>query len=313
MPRHLAAAVVPLAALFALGPACSSAPTKVKLNRWGQPAKDGLPPPPWVDKLPESTKERTYAVGFCLPTFYPQDAMNNAAEDARGKLALSLSSKVEKVTQSVEQSDSQRKLDITKEATDLVMQNSRIEVVWVDEAGARSEAGSVWALAAIDKNGARAEGSAAAVASGPSGTRGPGWLDRLPTHPARLYAAGYSGPTFRSEDALQYAGDAAITNLAASLRSHVQAYNLVVSTGTGQTVDDFARLEDPDAAFLELVRKKAKVEQLWVDAEGTRPGDPPGSVWALATIEVGNTKGRYQTQQNDDTGPALDARGNAGK
>ena len=113
------------------------------------------------------------------------------------------------------------------------------------------------------------------------------------------------------DDALLYAGDAAITNLAASLRSHVQAYNLVIATGSGQSIDDFARLEDPDATFLELVRKKAKIQQLWVDADGTRPGDPPGSVWALATIEVGSTKGGYQNQQNADTGPALDARGNA--
>ena len=323
-PRPLAALALPLAALLATAlPACSGPIQKqVKLNRWGQPTKEGQPPPPWVERLPESTKERIYAVGFCAPTFWPQDAMNNAAEDARGKLALALSSKVERVSQSVDQSDSQRRLDITKEATDLVMQNSRIEVLWVDEAGARSEAGSVWALAAIDRNGARPDGgghrpsgSGGPGESGADGgtARAPGWLDRLPTHPARLYAAGYSGPTFRPEDALQYAGDAAITNLANSLRSHVQAYNLVVATGSGQTIDDFARLDDPDAAFLELVRKSAKVEQLWVDAEGTRPGDPPGSVWALATIEVGNgnTKGGFQTQQNDDTGPALDARGNA--
>ena len=310
-PRPLAAALVPLAALLALslGAGCGGR-QQVKLNRWGQPTKEGQPPPAWVDKIPESTKERIYAVGFCLPTFWPQDAMNNASEDARGKLALALSSKVEKVTQSVDRGDSLRELDITKEATDLVMQNSRIEVMWVDEAGARGESGSVYALAAIDKSGARREGSAQASAD-PTGKRAPGWLDRLPTDPARLYAAGYSGPTYNPDDALQYAGDAAITNLAASLRSHVQAYNLIIATGSGQTTDDFARLEDPDAAFLELVRKQAKIQQLWVDAEGTRPGDPPGSVWALATIEVGTTKGGYQNQQNSDTGPALDARGNA--
>jgi hypothetical protein len=299
------ALLVVLAALCACGGA-KPAP-QAKLNRWGKPLKDGTPPPPWVEKIPESSVQRHYAVGFCLPTFWPQDAMNNASEDARGKLALSLSSKVEQLHQDVEQTGYDRRLDITKEATDLVMQNSRIEAVWIDEAGLRSEAGSAWALAAIDKDDTSAQGSAAAGGA----KKTPGWLDRLPTSPSKLYAAGYSGPTFRKEDALQYAGDAAVVNLATSLRSHVQAYNLIIATGTGQTTDEFANTADPEQEFLELVRKKAKIEQVWVDAEGARPGDPPGSVWALATIDVGTTRGGFEAQQNADTGPALDAKGNA--
>ena len=54
------------------------------------------------------------------------------------------------------------------------------------------------------------------------------------------------------------------------------------------------------------------MEQVWVDDDGIHPGDPPGSVWALAAIEVGSTKGGFQAQQNADTGPALDNHGNAG-
>ncbi len=304
-PRLLAVCAVVLVC------GCGASNKQVKLNRWGQPLKEGVAPPEWVDKLPESSTARHYAVGFCGPTFWPQDALRNAADDARGKLALSLSSKVERVRQNVEQTDYSRQLDITKEATDLVMQNSRIEAQWVDEAGDRGEPGSVWALAAIDKDNARSEGSAAASPAGAGSKRAPGWLDRLPTSPGRLYAAGYSGPTFRVSDAVQYAGDAAVANLASSLRSHVRAYNLVIATGSGTSVDDFANLADPEAEFLEIVRKKAKVEQIWVDDEGAHPGDPPGSVWALATIEVGNTKGGYENQQSSDTGPALDPRGNA--
>jgi hypothetical protein len=307
MSRLSGLALLACAAL--LVSSCGSAKPQVKLNRWGQPLKDGVPPPNWVDKIPESTKEKHVAVGFCGPTFWPQDAMNNAAEDARGKLALSLSSKVERVQQNVEQTDYNRSLDITKEATDLVMQNSRIVATWVDEAGARGEPGSVWALAVIDNSGSHDHADRAVTPAGGKGA--PGWLDRLPSSPARLYAAGYSGPTFRASDALQYAGDAAVVNLASSLRSHVQAYNLVIATGTGQSIDDFARLADPEAEFLELVRKKAKIEQVWVDDDGSRAGDPPGSVWALASIEVGSTKGVYESQQNSDTGPALDNRGNA--
>ena len=122
MSRFAVLSLLVCAALVAS--ACGSSKAQVKLNRWGQPLKDGVAPPDWVDKIPESTKAKHVSVGFCGPTFWPQDAMNNAAEDARGKLALSLSSKVERVSQNVEQTGYDRSLDITKEATDLVMQNS---------------------------------------------------------------------------------------------------------------------------------------------------------------------------------------------
>ena len=34
-------------------------------------------------------------MGFSLPTYWPQDGINNAAENARGKLALAMTSHVE--------------------------------------------------------------------------------------------------------------------------------------------------------------------------------------------------------------------------
>jgi len=79
------------------------------------------------------------------------------------------------------------------------------------------------------------------------------------------------------------------------------------------SVDQFAQtLEDPDEAFRAIVRKKARIEETWVDVEGTRPGDPPGAVWALASIDVQSTQGAVKPVGNDDLGPALDSKGNAG-
>ena len=295
---------------FACG---TGAPVKPqpKLNRFGQPLKPGTPVAAWVDKAPESTRERYVAVGFSKPTFWPQDALNNAAEDARGKLALALASHVEVLGKS---NDTERgaaaALDLTKEATDLVVQNSRIEATWTDEAGVRDDAGAVWALAVIDL---QPDGNAARAPDETNRGRAnklPGWLDRLPSAPSRIYAAGYSGPTFSAGDSLQYAGDAAVRNLAASLRSHVQAYTLLVETRAGMSVEDFSHTDDPDAQFLELVRKGARIEQVWVDETGSRAGDPPGAVWALAGIDVGSGRGGYQAQSNEALGPALDAHGN---
>jgi len=305
---------------------CSGAPAKPqqKLNRWGKPYKEGIVAPEWVQKIPEAKTGKLLAVGYSPPTYWPQDAINAAGQDARGKLALALTSHVEVLgIDTASQAGQQTAATIDKEATDVVMQNSRIEATWVDENGDKSEPGGVFALASIEMDSIRGHQGGdvqPAVAAGPAGPPGkpgapvkpvaPAWLDHLPGSSGKVYAAGYSGPTFDPGAALQYAGDNAIDNLCASLRAHVQAYTLLVESASGLSVDQFSQAEDPDEAFKDIVRKNAKVEATWVDKDGARPGDPPGAVWALASIDVQSTKGGVQSIQNQDLGPALDKQGN---
>jgi hypothetical protein len=289
------------------GKAVQPAEPQARLNRWGKPYKEGIVAPAWIDRLPENGKTRIYGVGYSAPTFWPQDALNNAAQDARGKLALALASHVEVLGLDAMRGDGNGSATIDKEATDLLLQNSRIEATWVDENGDRGEPASVWALASYEVGSVRA---AAPEWTAGSARVAPSWLDRLPGSSAKVYAAGYSGPTFKPGDALKYAGQKAIDNLAASLRAHVQAYTLLVENKSGLSVDQFSQTDDPDQAFLDLVRQNAKVEATWVDADAVRPGDPPGAVWALASIEVQSTKGGMQEMQNNDLGPALDSHGN---
>lgn len=288
-----------------------------KLNRFGRPYKEGIVVPAWVDKLPENGKGKLVAVGFSQPTYWPQDALNNAREDARGKLALALGSHIETLGMDTATATSAGGAVINKEATDLVLQNSRIEATWVDENGDRGEPASVWALASIDMDSVHGRAALAtpsvmgAVWSNGTRTTAPSWLDKLPGSPAKVFAAGYSGPTFQPADAVQYAGDNAVDNLAESLRAHVQAYKLLVESASGLSMDDFSRTEDPDDAFKDIVKKGAKTEATWVDQDGLRPGDPPGAVWALVSIEVQSTKGGVKEVENQDVGPALDSHGNA--
>lgn len=286
-----------------------------KLNRWGKPYKEGIVIPAWVEKVPESGKGRLVAVGYAQPSFWPQDAIDAAADDARGKLALALASHVEALGIDSATEAVTLAATINKEAADVVMQNSRIEASWVDENGERSDPGGVWALASMemDPAGARGPSSPDAMPSRRGrGRGGPGWLDRLPGSPTKVYAAGYSGPTYHPDDAKRYASENAVDNLAASLRAHVQAYTLLVENASGLTIDQFAQtLEDPDEAFRGIVRRNATVEATWVDADGVRPGDPPGAVWALASIDVQSTKGGVKAVDNQDLGPALDGKGNA--
>jgi len=300
-------------ALAACAGARKQAEPPPKLNRWGKPWKEGIAVPPWVDKVPESGQGRLVAVGYSQPSFWPQDAIDAAADDARGKLALALASHIEVVGIDTANERSNGGATINKEAADVVMRNSRIEATWTDENGERSEPGGVWTLASLEMDNIRGKGSAAAQpASALPARSGPQWLDRLPGSTNRIYATGYSGPTYHPEDAQRYASENAIDNLAASLRAHVQAYTLLVESASGLSVDQFAQtLDDPDAAFRELVRKNAKMEATWVDREGSRPGDPPGAVWALASIDVQSTKGGVNAVDNPDLGPALDRQGNA--
>ncbi|MGZ6123329.1 MAG: hypothetical protein ACXWLR_00110 [Myxococcales bacterium] len=295
--------------------ACAAAQERAgpppKLNRWGKPWKEGIAVPAWVDKVPESGRGKLVAVGYSQPSFWPQDAINAAADDARGKLALALASHVEVLGIDSATESGNGGATINKEATDVVMQNSRIEATWTDENGERSDPGGVWALASLEMDSVRGRGQGAQVAAIAAAKSGPGWLDRLPGSQDKVYATGYSGPTYHSEDAARYASENAIANLVESLRAHVQAYTLLIENASGLTVDQFARtLDDPDEAFRDLVRKNAKVEATWVDGEGARPGDPPGAVWALASIDVRSTKGTVKPVENQDLGPALDEKGN---
>src|SRR5260370_15141773 len=117
---------------FACGGAAKTQPPP-KLNRFGQPYKEGVVAPPWVDKIPEAAKGKLLAVGYSAPTYWPQDAINAAGEDARGKLALALTSHVEVLGMDTATLTAQGGALINKEATHVVRQNSRIEATWPRE------------------------------------------------------------------------------------------------------------------------------------------------------------------------------------
>src|SRR5471032_2929637 len=65
------------------------------------PAGPIAPTPGWVTRMPVESG-RVYAVGRSGRTYWQKDALTNAAEDARGKLAIGLQSKMEVLTKRVE-------------------------------------------------------------------------------------------------------------------------------------------------------------------------------------------------------------------
>src|SRR5437870_4314822 len=114
-----------------------------------QAAGPTTPKPGWVDNLPV-TSGRVYAMGRSGRTYWEKDALTNAAEDARGKLAIGLQSKMEVLTKRAESDQGATHLDLVKAATDMMVQNTVIEATWIDNGGEQGEPGAVFALAYIE-------------------------------------------------------------------------------------------------------------------------------------------------------------------
>src|SRR5437870_4305160 len=169
----------PLASLACAGGRKQSGPPP-KLNRCGKPWKEAIAVPAWVERVPESGNGKLVAVGYSQPSFWPQDAINAAADDARGKLALALASHVEVLgLDAVTGAATGSGATINKEATDVVMQNSQLEATWTDENGERSEPGGVWTLATLEIDAIKGRARLDAPAAPAGGKSGPSWLDHL--------------------------------------------------------------------------------------------------------------------------------------
>ena len=114
----------------------------------------GGPTPAWVDKLP-TRKGELCAVGYSGPTFYQQDCVKNAAENARGHLAESISVTIRTVT--IDISDGTRgtfSKDVfvqgSESASEAVLQGSEVQAQWVDLQGQRGANNGCYALVCID-------------------------------------------------------------------------------------------------------------------------------------------------------------------
>src|SRR2546422_10245809 len=137
--------VARVAAALALCAACAGAPKspalQPKVDRPSKPDREGAAVPAWVDQVPENSKGKLVAVGYSQPSFWPQDAIDAAAADARSQLALALGSHVEVLGIDTATATATGGATISKEATDVGMENSRIEGAGVGAGGEGGEPG----------------------------------------------------------------------------------------------------------------------------------------------------------------------------
>lgn len=116
--------------------------------------KRGGPCPGWVDRMPRQ-EGKLCAVGYSGPTFYQQDCVKNAAENARAHLAESISVTIRAVT--IDISDGTRGyfdkdvfVEGSESASEEVLHGSEIEAQWVDMDGQRGARNGCFAYVCID-------------------------------------------------------------------------------------------------------------------------------------------------------------------
>jgi hypothetical protein len=108
--------------------------------------------PAWLVKVPVE-EGAAYAVGIAGPTYDPDDAVKNAADNGRVQLAHVLSTHITAVTLSVNSRsgadvDTAAVVDATHDYTDTIVQFAQVVSTWVDKSGGRSsgQAGTAYAL-----------------------------------------------------------------------------------------------------------------------------------------------------------------------
>jgi hypothetical protein len=111
------------------------------------------PPPPWVDRLPRTGQ--LCAVGFSGPTFYHTDCLKNAADNARGGLAESISVKVKAITIDISDGSSgsyDRDVFVegSESVSETILNGSEVAAQWIDLQGQRGEPKGCFAMVCID-------------------------------------------------------------------------------------------------------------------------------------------------------------------
>jgi len=147
MTLRRAALLLSVACLLNTG--CKSAPDELG------PLETGSKPPSWV-LTPE--RDGYYsAVGICGRTLFRKDAIDRAAEDARANLALAVQAHIKVLifqftTNQGTLVEQTQAVEASTLSTELVLENSEIQGLWLDRHGAVDAAEMTYAIARIPKS-----------------------------------------------------------------------------------------------------------------------------------------------------------------
>ncbi len=120
---------------------------------------------------------------------------------------------------------------------------------------------------------------------GTKSTDVPAWVNRLPESKGRLYALGISGPTYFTEDGKANAADNARKELAKALSVRVQALSLSLQQNKERRENEISLVTVTSWAT-DIVVSHSQILETWIDEEARVPNSQPGTVYALAAIDL---------------------------
>jgi len=239
-----------MAAALALCAACAGAPKPPPRSRrlMGPQARQGRGCGAGLGRPGAESSQGQAGRGRLLPaSFWPQDAIDAACRrprrQARARAGLPCgSARIDSAT-----AKANGGATISKEATDVVMQNSRIEATWVDASGERSDPVAS-GVASLEIESIR--GKAQPASETAAGKAAQGGTDRPGSTGCRRPGPGSTPPATRARPTTPRTRSSTRATTPSTtwpfVRAHVQAYTLLVENASGLTVDQFAQtLEDP--------------------------------------------------------------------
>ena len=126
---------------------------------------------------------------------------------------------------------------------------------------------------------------------GSSLTDPPEWLLHLPTENGRLYAVGVSGPTYFVEDAIKNACDDARKEIAKSLQSEIYSFYFGIDATRSPSAKEYSSVQ-VTSSTTDVSLNNSQILAVWVDREGTAPGGMPKYVYALACLNLQDSRVR---------------------
>jgi hypothetical protein len=250
----------------AAAPASATTPT----------SEDAATPGAWLNGQPEGC-----ALGHSGPTLKPTDALREARRRARASLVMAVEKIHNKAISSVAGRDERDQYhEVILEQAEGWVRRSTIVALWYDERGVGPDgaAGTAYAAACFPEGAPPA--TREFVARMEARRAAPSWVYGAESPAGQICAAGLSGPTMETKDALANAEAAARDEVAEGIAAHVK-----VATG----IFDNEAVVGAVTAVPDDCRARAaagRVVASWTDERGVGPVPFSGMIYVFVCASL---------------------------
>ena len=241
---------------------CSSVPKIIEKN----------PPPDWVlsysngDHITNHSGS-TVGVGYSEPTFYEMDAWRIASKNARAVVARSYSGLIRNILFENMREEKAQYEALTKQKTDVVLQNSRIVDVWIDRNGILGNANSAYALCVVPDNISSTTYRTASDSVRLMQLGAPGWLIQADTGSDVLRSIGFSQRAFFEADQHSKASKHAIEEMQKVIEIRVSEILVLYEILNYSWIKSSSE-EKITIDLTQVITDEAREVDYWVDDDG---------------------------------------------